>query len=258
MIYLKRTLVISDIHGELDLFEELLKQVNYDPNEDQLILLGDYIDRGANSIGVLDKVIQLKEAGAIVLKGNHEDMMVKAMLTDEERAWKNWTNRNGGSQTLQSYGFSEEQFIIKEDEPFEKPSIHSDKLDEHLQFIQSLDYFVETDDVIFVHAGVHPDKSITDTDPYELIWIRDIFHNGYCGEKTVIFGHTPTKNLHKDKDKQDYSVYFGDNRIIGIDGAAVYGGQLNCLELPSRTVYFVESDKLKEMKEGEIHDKQTI
>lgn len=73
------------------------------------------------------------------------------------------------------------------------------------------------------------------------MWIRDEFHNGYKGEKTVIFGHTETKTLHGDT--ENCNVYFGNNRIIGIDGGAVYGGQLNCLELPSRKVYSVKGTK---------------
>ena len=237
----QRTLVISDIHGELKLFEELLEVIEYNPKKDQLILLGDYIDRGPNSKEVLEKVIQLKRDGALVLKGNHEDMMVKSLILGEERAWRNWTGRNGGDKTLESYGFTSSEFIINEEEPFIKPELHSDTLDRHLAFIEELDYYVEWEDTIFVHAGVHPEKEIEETDPYELIWIRDIFHNGYAGEKTIIFGHTPSKNLHNDD--KNHSVFFGDNNIIGIDGAAVYGGQLNCLELPDRKVYAVRNFK---------------
>lgn len=251
---MKRTLVISDIHGELELFKELLHTAGYDSSQDQLILLGDYIDRGPNSKEVLDKVMELKDEGAVVLKGNHEDMMVRALVNGEERVWKNWINRNGGTETLKSYGFTENDFKVEEEEPFVKPTIHSKELEEHLRFIQCFDTYLEWDDTIFVHAGVHPETPIEDTDPHELIWIRDVFHNGYCGEKTVIFGHTPTKNLHKDK--QGCSVFFGDNRIIGIDGAAVYGGQLNCLQLPEKVVYSVKAKELK--KKGEIHDKQTV
>lgn len=238
MKLLKRTLVISDIHGELDLLEELLIEVGYDPKVDQLILLGDYIDRGPDSKGVLEKVIALKKEGAIVLRGNHEEMMVKALTTDEEKAWKHWTDRNGGKQTLESYGFSEDVFIVKDDD-FVKPTLQSSTLNEHLQFIQSLDYYFEWDDTIFVHAGVHPSKPIDETDPHELVWIRDVFHNGYCGEKTVIFGHTPTKNLHNDKCNN--GVYYGENRIIGIDGAAVYGGQLNCLQYPENRTFSIKA-----------------
>ena len=69
------------------------------------------------------------------------------------------------------------------------------------------------------------------------MWIREDFYKEYVGEKTVIFGHTPTKHLHG-----NHSIYFGENRIIGIDGGAVSGGQLNCLELPSKKVYSVNPD----------------
>ena len=103
---MKRSLVISDIHGEIELLERLLADVDYDSSHDQLIFLGDYVDRGSDSKKVLDKVIELKSQGAFVLKGNHEDMMIKALTTDDERSWKTWVNRNGGSKTLESYGFT--------------------------------------------------------------------------------------------------------------------------------------------------------
>ncbi|CAM3146534.1 metallophosphoesterase family protein [Filibacter tadaridae] len=232
-----RILVISDIHGELDLFERLLKAVHYDPAKDQLILLGDYVDRGINAKAVLDKVIQLKGQGAVVLKGNHEDMMIKSLTMDDERAWGNWTGRNGGNKTLESYGFKEKDFIIPEDEAFIKPSLYSATLNGHLQFIQTLDHFMEWDDYIFVHAGVDPTTPIGETDPYVLMWIREDFYKNYKGNKIVVFGHTPTKILHGSAD--NHAVYFGKNNIIGIDGAAVYGGQLNCLELPNGVVHSV-------------------
>jgi serine/threonine protein phosphatase 1 len=235
---MKRTLVISDIHGEIELFERLLAVVNYDSSHDQLILLGDYIDRGPNSKKVLEKVIELKSDGALVLKGNHEDMMIKALTTDEERSWKNWVNRNGGRSTLESYGFNESEFLVSDEEEFSKPKLHCETLDRHLDFIQNLEHFIELEEYIFVHAGVHPIQSIEETDPYTLMWIREEFYSAYSGEKTVIFGHTPTKNFH-----DNHSIYFGENKIIGIDGGAVFGGQLNCLELPSQEVHYVKSPK---------------
>lgn len=258
---MKRTLVISDIHGELEMFEQLLTNVNYDPRDDQLILLGDYVDRGPNSKQVLNKVIELKKQGALLLKGNHEDMMIKALTQDDERAWKHWAHRNGGGQTLQSYGFKESDYIIPDGEEFIKPKLESQELDQHLAFIQNLDHIIEWEDTIFVHAGIHPEKAIADTDPYTLMWIREEFHKGYKGEKTVIFGHTPATYFHNNPEK--HSVYFGKNKIIAIDGAAVYGGQLNCLELPGQKVYAVKSNKTihKEVQsnnEVESNDKQKI
>ncbi len=235
---MKRLLLISDIHGEIELFERLLTDVGYDSTNDQLILLGDYVDRGTNSKKVLDKVIELKSQGAFVLKGNHEDMMIKALTTEEERTWKNWVNRNGGRKTLESYGFKTNEFVVTDEVEFSKPELISETLENHLNFIQNLDHFIELEEYIFVHAGVDPNLSIKETDPYTLMWIREDFHKKYTGEKTVVFGHTPTKYLHG-----DHSIYFSANRIIGIDGGAVFGGQLNCLELPSKKSYSVRSTK---------------
>ncbi|GKV54677.1 serine/threonine protein phosphatase [Sporosarcina sp. NCCP-2222] len=235
---MKRTLVISDIHGEITAFNQLLSEINYEPGTDQLILLGDYVDRGEDSKAVLDKVMQLRELGAIVLKGNHEDMMIKALTSGEERPWRHWVDRNGGNETLRSYGFREEEYIVSPDLPFEQPQLSSDALKKHLEFICSLDIYIELDDFIFVHAGVHPETPIHETEERDFLWIRDPFHNGYSGEKKVVFGHTPTKYLYKDD--TNHSIFLGENNIIGIDGGAVYGGQLNCLELPGLTPYSVK------------------
>lgn len=229
-VRLQRILTISDIHGEWEKLEQLLASVAYNPEQDQLVLAGDYIDRGPHSKQVLDKVMQLYEQGAIVLKGNHEDMMVKACTSDEQRLWEKWTTINGGDKTLLSYGI--EPVAAIEDRNF----ADQEELQNHLAFIQKLDSYYETDRYIFVHGGVHPSTELNKTDPYVLLWIRDEFHNGYTGEKTVIFGHTPTANFHGEG---CCDVYFGKNNIIGIDGGAVYGGRLNCLELPSKNVYFV-------------------
>jgi serine/threonine protein phosphatase 1 len=220
------------------LLERLLTEVGYDSSNDQLILLGDYVDRGTNSKRVLDKVIELKSHGALMLKGNHEDMMIKALTTDDEHFWKNWVNRNGGSKTLESYGFTDSEFVVPDEEKFSKPKLECETLDRHLDFIKNLEHFIELEEYIFVHAGVNPNQPIEETDPYTLMWIREDFYQEYVGEKTVIFGHTPTNYLHG-----NHSIYFGENRIIGIDGGAVFGGQLNCLELPSKKVYSVKSDK---------------
>lgn len=233
---MERMLVISDIHGELEKFDGLLAAVGYNPEKDQLILLGDYVDRGPNARGVIEKVIALKEAGALVLKGNHEDLMIKALTTQEERAWKRWAQINGGDMTLRSYGFTEADFAVDENaETFIQPTLQSEILTQHLAFITNLETYIETEDYIFVHAGVQPGTPVSETDPHTLMWIRDEFHTGYSGHKIVVFGHTSTETLHGDPD--NFHVYFGMNRIIGIDGGAVYGGQLNCLELPSQAVY---------------------
>jgi serine/threonine protein phosphatase 1 len=228
-------LAISDIHGDIDKFERLLELVDYHKDKDQLMLLGDYVDRGPHSKAVLNKVIQLKDEGAIVLIGNHEKMMMDAFSGDPMKL-KRWYY-NGGIKTLQNYEYEidrdDSDYWYKTDEMPELIEMN-DQIRAHIDIIKTFRYYYETDTHIYVHAGVHPELSLESTDPDMLVWIRDEFHKGYSGEKTVIFGHTPTKYLHESED-----VYYGDNNIIGIDGGCAYGGRLYCLEVDHSRVYFV-------------------
>jgi len=226
---MKRTLVISDIHGEIDKFTRLLEKVSYNPGQDQLILLGDYVDKGPDTRRVVEKVMQLHREGAIVLKGNHDHMMVNSFEGDPVFI-ERWF-RNGARATLSSY----EHPGAASEAPAPETLEITPLLEEHLSFLGGLQTYYETEDTIFVHAGVHPSTPLAETDAYVLMWIRDEFHKGYRGSKTVVFGHTITETLHGKKE-----VYFGDNNIIGIDGGAVYGGLLHCLELPGRNVYSVD------------------
>lgn len=236
----KRTLAISDIHGELHLLDRLLQQLNYDPASDQLVLLGDYIDRGPLSMQTLERVIDLCAEGAIALKGNHEDLMLRALDGGDEEDWKRWIVRNGGCATLESYGFSDKELRIELGANYRRPELRSETLERHLDFVRGLGLFYETDDFVFVHAGIPPGLTAAEADPSDLIWIREPFHRGYDGSKTVVFGHTPTQGLHGDEDNN--GLYYGANRIIGIDGGAVFGGQLNALDTQSGQTFYVKSD----------------
>ncbi|TPG69194.1 serine/threonine protein phosphatase [Brevibacillus laterosporus] len=253
---MKRTMVMSDIHGELDKMEQLLTKANYSADRDQLILLGDYVDRGPNAKGVIAKVKELTKEGAIALRGNHEDMMIKA-LTIANEFWMGRWMRNHAPTTLRPYGFelplTEEEALQQVIRPVsgsneppriipnkEAPGIKlelPDQLVEDIRFLEQLPLYYETEEYIFIHAGVSPTKSLVEMDEQEMIWIREEFHHGYAGEKIVVFGHTSTNYLHEDGSTD---VYFGKNKIIGIDGGCVYGGKLHCLELPSRQVYTIE------------------
>lgn len=238
---MKRTLAISDIHGQLEMLQALLLKVNYNPTEDQLILLGDYVDRGPDSAGVIDFVMKLREHGAILLKGNHEELMYKSLTTDSEYLWTRWIE-NGGAEALQSYGYTEEEYLLdNKNGEFQKPNLTSPRLKAHLEFIQSLEIYIEQEDFIFVHAGVNPEFPLSENTEEDFLWIRDAFHHHYAGTKTVIFGHTPTYKLYKDP--TNHRVYFGGNNIIGIDGGAVFGGQLNCLEIPTMKTTSIKANK---------------
>lgn len=172
----------------------------------------------------MDRVLALKKQGAIVLKGNHDDMMVAA-VDNKPDAWKRW-ERAGALSTLQSYNSSIKTMELPETDEFKA----------HISFIREMDYFYEQDNYIFVHAGIRPDILFEENERHTFLWIRELFYEKYSDYKTVVFGHTPVSIIRK---KKDHNVYFGDNNIIGIDGAATYGGQLNCLELPGRKTYHV-------------------
>ncbi|MEK5232529.1 metallophosphoesterase [Lysinibacillus sp. FSL K6-0232] len=239
---MNRILAISDIHGELALFEELLLKANYHPMKDQLFLLGDYIDRGPASSGVLNLVGELQAQGARVLLGNHEAIMLHACRSGHPKPWNHWVGLCGGEATLASYGYQLADF----EEAIQSQTLPDfiqtlPKLEAHLKLIETFDTYIELEDAIFVHGGVVPGVALAETDPMQFLWIREEFHAGYEGDKTVIFGHTPTYRLHHDP--TDYSVYFGENNIIGIDGGAVFGGQLHAFEWPSRKTLSVQNQK---------------
>lgn len=223
---MKRHLAISDIHGQYEELRILLQLANYNPAYDQLVLLGDYIDRGPQSKDVIELVMSLQQQGAIVLCGNHEAIMYNAYQYHYAGAWEHWIERCRGDATLRSYNL----------DPLHYQTKNAD-IERLLRWIPTLPLYYELDDVIFVHAGVTNNEPLQHMSKRTLLWIRNEFHQHYAGEKQVIFGHTTTPRLHRDPYNSD--VYFGSNHIIGIDGGSSLGGQLHCLEYPSLRVYSV-------------------
>ncbi|WP_181350891.1 metallophosphoesterase family protein [Thalassobacillus sp. CUG 92003] len=199
-----RYLVISDIHGEIHKLEAVLDKAAYRPDEDQLILLGDYVDRGPQSREVVAKVKQLvEEDGAIAIKGNHDDLFIRSKY--DEQAMELW-EINGAASTLKSYEGNYEE------------------LKEHQEWLEhNLLLYYETDEYIFVHAGLLPNKPLAEQEEATMLWTR---HSDKIGlGKTVIHGHTPVRDI----------SYYEDQ--IDIDTGAVYGGKLTLLELPTHEVY---------------------
>lgn len=221
-----RTLVISDIHGCFDEFNVLLKKVNYNPEKDQLILLGDYVDRGLKSSSVLDQVSNLQlNCGAIILRGNHDQMMLDAFnKEDKDSLWI----QNGGFSTIESYvGYNFFENGFDWDRYLEAKKFIRNHCSDHIEFLKTLKLHHEDENHIYVHAGLHPMYENWKEQPREnFIWIRDIFINNLTTvNKKVVFGHTPVINLHGKSD-----IWFSEDKI-GIDGACAYGYQLNCLEI---------------------------
>ncbi len=206
----KRILAVSDIHGCTNKLVNVLDKAKYAPGEDLLVLLGDYIDRGPQSYETMQLVKYLVASGAIALLGNHEDMAM--MAAKHEPGGLGLWLRNGGRETIKSY--ARNNAVISDD----------------LEFLESLRLFYETEDYIFVHAGLDPIwQESSKTDRSVALWIRKEWHEcNYIG-RPVVFGHTPIKQV---------TTWPSGNRIA-IDTGAVFYGKLSCLELPSKTVYEV-------------------
>jgi len=204
---MKKIFAIGDIHGCYDRLKALMEKIPIDCSRDALVFIGDYIDRGPHSVEVVDYLIQLKNRfpEVIFLKGNHEDMLDKFLNGSDRSTYL----LNGGQQTLDSYltkPVQSESFPIPPD---------------HMEFFKSLRLFYETEEFIFVHAGLRPRVPLESQNTEDLLWIRDKFvSTKYDFGKRVIFGHTPLKKPLVEPNK------------IGIDTGAVYGNALTCIQLP--------------------------
>ena len=206
---------IGDIHGCISKLKNIMDMIDIDVQNDSLVFIGDYIDRGPDSKGVVDFVLELRESinQVTCLLGNHEQMFLDYL--HDENFNKEIFLVNGGGNTISSYGVIETTGGIKVDVP-----------ESHMQFFTSLLPYYETDDYIFVHAGLRPNIPLEKQSIEDLIWIRHEFINSsYDFGKTVIFGHTlfPQPLIEPNK--------------IGIDTGAVYGGKLTCIQLPEVKIY---------------------
>ena len=212
--------IIGDIHGCVDnldnLYDNIKKEIK---DDDTLIFLGDYIDRGPSSFDVIEQLIYISENyNTIFLKGNHEDMFLKFKSGNYD--FQNYID-NGGMTTLRSY---------KENRG------NSSLPHKHQLFFENLIHYYETEDFIAVHAGLNPKiNTINDQSEYDMIWIRDNFYRKEKKwGKTIIFGHTPCNILHGKMN----SIFYNDkNNIIGIDTGACYGGLLTCLRWPDKIIF---------------------
>ena len=207
---MSKIFAIGDIHGCLDKLLKLLGVLDVDWTQDTVVFMGDYIDRGPDSKGVVETVLGLRghHERAVCLLGNHERMFLNWIDGREEQLFLT----NGGRDTLRSYGI-----------PFDAKDRAVRVPPAHLEFFRSLLPFYETETHLFVHAGVRPGIPFELQDPHDMIWIRHEFYQADHGlKKTIVFGHSPFMR----------EPFVGEKRV-GIDTGAVYGGMLTCLELPA-------------------------
>ncbi len=204
---MKKIFAIGDIHGCADKLAALMEKIPIDYANDILVFIGDYIDRGPSSFEVVDYLVDLKRdhPDIVFLKGNHEDMLQKYLAGTDRFTYL----LNGGQQTLDSY--------LNRQNKSEFSPIPSS----HLEFYKSLLLYYQTEDYIFVHAGMREKIPLEKQNPEELLWIReDFIYSKFDFGKRVVFGHTP------------FSEPMVKPNKIGIDTGAVYDNQLTCVQLP--------------------------
>ena len=209
---------IGDIHGSLESLERLLDQINPDLTRDGLVFVGDYIDRGPRSKGVVDYIIRLKEQAPpgqiICLKGNHEAMFLDFLAGGPGKMFL----FNGGLATLEDYWGDD--WVAQERESLALPP-------DHARFFQDLELYYEIPDYIFVHGGLKPGVPLDEQVEDDLLWIRGEFITSEADfGRRVIFGHTPFKQPLLMPNK------------IGIDTGAVYGNFLTAVKLPGEEFFF--------------------
>lgn len=238
---MKKEWVIPDIHGCKNTLATLIEDKIKPNKNDWLYFLGDYIDRGPDSMGVVDYIMQLQEDeyNVRLLKGNHEDYLLR--LFDNEvqgprffgipvknKFKKEWI-KHGGRETLQSFKVQDVQQIPEK----------------YIKWFRKLEYFMETEEAFLVHAGFNFDDNDPLTDKHSMLWIKDFkVIPEKVKHKKVIHGHVPVSldfiDLVKSTSKFDFIDLDNGVYMDSKDGF----GHLTALELNSRELLIQSNQDL--------------
>jgi serine/threonine protein phosphatase 1 len=226
-----RIYAIGDIHGRADLLDQIYERIEGDIGRDEpagieIVHLGDYVDRGPDSRGVIERIIAMSERHNVVtLKGNHEDILLR--FFDNPESFRFW-QRLGAVETLVSYGLGPQVLSRGDDFGALSAALHAALPETHKQFLSRLPLTYECGDFLFVHAGLRPGIPVNRQSAEDLMTIRDDFlHHTERFEKFVIHGHTPVR-----------SPDIRSNRI-NIDTGAYATGQLTCLVIEGDKIRFL-------------------
>jgi serine/threonine protein phosphatase 1 len=224
---------IGDVHGcaaELNLLlDRITGEVSSHGRASHLVFLGDYVDRGPDSAGVLRRLVEGPLPGVrhSFLLGNHEEAMLAVLDGDLERL-PGWL-RYGGFETLESYGISRQEALRLRSELPERmreiiPAAHVD-------FMRSCDDYIQSGDYIFVHAGIRPGIPLPEQEPVDLRWIRDGFLDDDETEHgvMVVHGHTISEEPETRKNR------------IGIDTGCYQSGHLTALVIEGGDRRFIST-----------------
>lgn len=216
---------IGDIHGRAAAFNQVLKASNFDKKYDTLISLGDIVDGGRRTKTCLNKLLSIKNK--ILILGNHDVWALQWMKTGTELPI--WVHQ-GGYATMESYNFDWESVPQK-----------------HILLLQqSIPYYIDINNNLYVHGGFDPDKPINIQDPYDLTWDRDIID--YARLKPipnynhVFIGHTTTQLTDKEK-LPTTPVTF--NNLTMLDTGAGWNGPLTIMNTETRMYWQSKKQKPK-------------
>ncbi len=212
--------VIGDIHGCADELRRLVEALPL-TRGDQLVFLGDYVDRGPDSNAVVSYLISLQglanQVEVVFLRGNHEDMFLSYLGIGGHHG--DMFLINGGKATLESYGLGPDD-LSAEKALSVIPA-------EQLNFFGELQNYYLMDSFLCVHAGIHPEKPLAEQSDEELLWIRSTFiYQSHSLPYTVLFGHTPQP-----------TVLYDLPYKVGLDTGLVYGNMLTCLEVDEKVLF---------------------
>tara|TARA_R110000824_G_scaffold11585_8_gene50763 strand:+ start:15414 stop:16181 length:768 start_codon:yes stop_codon:yes gene_type:complete len=230
----RRVYAIGDVHGRNDLLLQLLDKIIKDDGErddiqSEIIFLGDLVDRGPDSAGVLDTAMQAKaELGNVrFLMGNHEEVYLAATTGDEKSV--RFFNRIGGRETILSYDITMKEYI-ELDIPqlaLRIPELFPQK---HIDFIRGFEDRITIGDYAFVHAGIRPGVPLPEQQQKDLRWIREDFLSAQeAHEKIIVYGHTINDDV----------VETGNR--IGIDTGAYYSDKLTALALQGSKRWYLDT-----------------
>lgn len=225
---------IGDIHGRRDLLDLLLERITQDlihreKQQCSLVFLGDYIDRGPDSKGVIETVLclaDLNDFDLVCLKGNHEQIMLN-FLNDPSvgAAWM----VHGGRDTLASYGVDAPSQSADEDQWLRaRDALEKAVPKRHIAFLSGLATSYTAGSYFFAHAGVRPGVPLEDQEENDLMWIRKDFINFRQDfPKIVVHGHTPIEEASRFSSR------------IAIDTGAYLTGRLSAVRLENDTIEFL-------------------
>ena len=213
-----RVIAIGDIHGCAAALSTLIDTIQ-PAQQDLIVMLGDYIDRGPDSRSVIDQVLKLSTRCHVMpLIGNHETMLLQGL---DELVFRDFWLSFGGKETLASYGGEIEQIPP-----------------EHIDFMKSCHKFFETDTTAFIHANYQPNAPFAEQDEQVAFWLHlsEYVPAAHVSGKRVIVGHTPQKS----------GEILDMGHLVGIDTHCFGNGYLTAMDVKSDQVW--QADKAGELR----------